>query len=137
VVGVNRVRCDGGEVVRREQGLVRYDVGGLLDRIGPIHIEREIALPIAGGPLDAAVPAIGVIERGERIGLAELPVVDQILRLLVVDVEAELQARAVLRGLPRLDRHVAGHARALRKDLLHDAGVVDVRPLGQDVADVL
>src|SRR5262249_33906714 len=76
---------------------------------GTVEIERPWAFIVAGSELDTLHDAVGIVERGERNGRAELAEVEHVLDDPVVGVEAERQAGQ------RLDR---------------DAGIEIVGPLG-------
>ena len=91
-----------------EQELVRDRIGRDLPRHRDIAVGLERAVLVFGRKLDADILALGIIERGEHEGLPELAVVDEILRFLVISIDAGFQSG---------------------KHLLHDADVVDVRAL--------
>ena len=56
-----------------------------------IQVGAKIVDRVVGAELDAADQAVAVIERRENDRRAELPLVDQVLRLLVIAVDAERQ----------------------------------------------
>src|ERR1700737_3448014 len=106
---------DVGLLVRRDRGVVRVHDGASETAAGQeIKAEagvcRRQEVGGARGRRDQLV-VIGVVEGGVEDGGPELPVVEEVLGLLVVDVEADLEAR---------------------EDLLDDPRVEVVRPLGPD-----
>src|SRR5262249_43926142 len=89
--------------------------------------------PVSRVEFDAVVFGFVVVERREREGLAELPIVKQVLGAFVVDVGADLQAWTVCRS----GRLAVCSRRTLRQQLLHEAGVDHMCPLRQNRTDIL
>ena len=131
VIGIDPVRVEvlqlgqAAEIGQRrgvvEQILVRHHVGGFLLADGEVAIGLEIAAVVFGGKFDALDHALGVIEGAEHQSLAEIAVVDQVRRDLVIGVEAEIERGAVL---------CVGRV-AAERDFLIDAGVEIMRALRQ------
>ena len=78
-----------------EQILVRHHVGGSLLGCREVDIGLEIAAGEFPGQLDALVIALRVIEGAQDQRLAEISIVDQIVRDLVIGVEPDLERAAV------------------------------------------
>ena len=110
VVGEDVVVGDIGEIAGVDQELIGNDVGALLLGDGDVPVSSEIADVIVGLNLDALVVRLGVVEPVEHQRGAELSVIEQIARELVIAVDTDLEAR---------------------KDPLHDANVEIVRALGE------
>src|SRR6185437_15299097 len=93
VVGVDVVVGDVVELGGIEQILVRHHVGGDLSGPGQVSIKMQIPVGVGGLEFDALIDAARVVEGGQHIGLAELSVVKQVGRGLVVGVEPDLEPR--------------------------------------------
>src|SRR5216683_2604779 len=101
----------GGHLPDRRQGeaLLDPDVGLLVRwdrRVVRVHDgapQAAAAEDVRRAELDPVIVAPLVVERGVEDGCAELTVVEQVLGLLVVGVEAHLEAREDLLGDPRVE----------------------------------
>ena len=112
-----------------EQKLVRHHIGrSLLGRR-----EVDVGLEIAAGEfpfeLDAFIIAFRVIEGAQDQRLAEISVVDEIIRDLVIGVEPDLESTAVVRPHGRLGEHQRCQRAASHWNLLGHAGIEIMRPL--------
>src|SRR6516162_951570 len=105
MIGVDPVSLDVGQVVWRKQGLVRYDLGRVLERMGPAGISGEASVPEPECQFGAVILAFCVVERREGVGLAELPVVKQVPRPLVIDAGANFEGWTICGR----DRRLGGH----------------------------
>src|SRR5258708_37433256 len=103
VIGVNEVVVGGGEVVRPEEGLSGLAALAPLLGRGQVTVGGEAAEDVRRAELDPVIVAPLVVERGVEDGCPELTVVEQVLGLLVVGVEAHLEAREDLLGDPRVE----------------------------------
>ena len=110
VVGVDVVVGDVGQFIGIEQILVRYDVGPDLVPPGDVAVGAEVSVGVGRLQLDADIFALVVVERRQHIGSAELSVIEQVARGLVVGVDADREAG---------------------KDLLFDADIEHVGSLRQ------
>src|SRR5262249_17331578 len=79
-----------------EQVLIRYRLRCFLLSDRDIGVGLKIAAMEFRGELDALGNSFGVIEAAEDEGLAELAVVEQVPRHLVIGVKAEIERAAVL-----------------------------------------
>ena len=88
VIEVDVVVGDVGEIVRVKAELARDDVlaDGALE--GEVAVGLEVPAAVVAGELHAVHLAVAVVEGREDDGRAELPLVDEIGRLLVVAVDA-------------------------------------------------
>ena len=93
MVGVDKVGRNKVYFVLSEQELVRYHVGGDLLGPGEVSVSAEIAVGVGRFEFEPDILAAVVIEAVQHIGRAELAVVEQVAGLLVVTVDADLEAR--------------------------------------------
>src|SRR3954462_13692 len=79
--------------VLTEQKLIRYHGG--CDRLCPgnVAVGTEVAIGVGRFELDADILPALVVEAGQHVGRAELPVVEQGASRLVVAVNADLEPR--------------------------------------------
>jgi len=87
VVGIDVVGGDVGQLVGIEQKLVGDDVGTLLYGQGEIAIGLGIASLVFDLELDALVVGAVIIEARQPIGLAELPVIEQVAGDRVIGIQ--------------------------------------------------
>ena len=109
VVGVDPIVLRISELVRTEEILVGDDIVPALTGPGQVRVGAQIAVRIDGFELDAGILTALILEPIQYQGGTELALIDLVFRHFQIDVGAELQTR---------------------QHLLHDADVVDVRPLG-------
>src|SRR5262245_21942179 len=90
MIGENPSAGDVGNFGGAEQVLVRYDIGSALDAPGEVAVGVEVAVFQSDAAFDAVIFPFFVIEGGQHIGRAKLPVIEQIARELVIAVNADL-----------------------------------------------
>jgi hypothetical protein len=98
---------------RTHRSLCIVLVGLRMPRHRDIAVGLERAALVLGGKLDADILALGIVERGEHEGLSELAVVDEILRFLVISIDACFQSGEHLLH----DANVVQSARSARTGL--------------------
>src|SRR5258705_263035 len=80
------------QIVSAEQSLRRIDPLRPLLRCRQVPVGREIADNVGSAELDAIVVAPRVVEGREENGGAELAIVEEVCRLLPVDIEPYLES---------------------------------------------
>ena len=104
-----------------EQILVGHHVGGFFKANGEVGVGLEIATVEFRAELDAFDGSLRVVEGAEHQRLAEIAVVDEIGRDLIICVDAEIEISAIL----------GCRLAAAEWNILIDSSVEIMRPLGQ------
>src|SRR5258708_20674526 len=90
--------CDEFQPVRGEVELSGLYLGPLRDAVGEICVGVEIFVTVGTGELCSVNPSLSVVKGLKNQRRTKLPFINQITRLLVVGIDANIESREYLLG---------------------------------------